>query len=424
VTEPLTKPHPFRLKTGTQHGLRGVLARPARLVQTGSQVALGVEIQSGCEPGASCFGARRRQTGEVVAHEVQTRGGGEASPCATDARRLDATGGERQDRFRQALQAALGALWLLDGLLQLQPYMFERGSNGLLGPLAQNAMGSPSNPYNIVESHLVLLFHAYQLPANLTAALVQLAIGVAILDGALARRPGLLRAGLAISLPWACVVWAFGEAFGGMIYPQASMLVGAPGAAVVYALLACVLWPRSDTRRVRLPRGRFADTGNAASSPGLLPGAWPYVLWAAVWDGTALLYVQYGNRAPDALAAIVRSGAIGEPGWLGGLARAAADLFDGRGLFAALLLAFLQLAIGQAALSPRTRRAALALGIGVSLLFWVVGQTLGGVLTGTATDPNLGPLMVLYALALWPRTGTAGAGTMAEAPLPGVSTLP
>lgn len=358
-----------------------------------------------------------------MAHEVQALGADAAIPGEMDIRRVGATGAERPDRWRHGLQAALGAMWLLDGLLQLQPYMFERGSNGFLGPLAQNAMGSASNPYNVVESHLVLLFHAYQLPANLTAALVQLAIGVAILDGAVVRRPGLLRAGLAISIPWACVVWAFGEAFGGMIYPQASMLVGAPGAAVVYALLALALWPRSDTQRVRPPGGRFVDTRNAAASTGLLPGAWPYVLWALVWDGTALLYVQYGNRAPDALAAIVRSGATGEPGWLGGLARAAASLLEGRGLFVALLLAFLQLAIGQGALSPRTRRAALALGIGVSLLFWVVGQTLGGMLTGTATDPNLGPPMVLYALALWPRVGAAGSGRTSDAALPGVPSL-
>ena len=33
---------------------------------------------------------------------------------------------------------------------------------------------------------------------------------------------------------------------------------------------------------------------------------------------------------------------------------------------------------------------------------WVIGENFGGILTGQATDPNTGPLLVLVALAFWP----------------------
>ncbi|MCL5885942.1 MAG: hypothetical protein M1280_02730, partial [Actinobacteria bacterium] len=37
---------------------------------------------------------------------------------------------------REGLQVILGAIWIVDGLLQLQPYMYEKGSNGLFGTVA------------------------------------------------------------------------------------------------------------------------------------------------------------------------------------------------------------------------------------------------------------------------------------------------
>lgn len=59
----------------------------------------------------------------------------------------------------------------------------------------------------------------------------------------------------------------------------------------------------------------------------------------------------------------------------------------------------------------RGRRSGPALwaGIALSLVFWVLGQNFGGMLAGHATDPNAGPLYVLLALTLCPRsTLTAG----------------
>jgi hypothetical protein len=73
-------------------------------------------------------------------------------------------------------------------------------------------------------------------------------------------------------------------------------------------------------------------------------------------------------------------------------------------------------AIGLAAVrSWVSRRAA---GIVVSLLFWALGQSLGGLWTGQATDPNTAPLMVLLALAMmaWSSAAPVFSGRRPRSP--------
>jgi uncharacterized membrane protein AbrB (regulator of aidB expression) len=45
-----------------------------------------------------------------------------------------------------------------------------------------------------------------------------------------------------------------------------------------------------------------------------------------------------------------------------------------------------------------TTAVAVALGIGI----WILGENFGGLFTGSGTDPNSGPLLVLIAAAYWP----------------------
>ena len=37
-----------------------------------------------------------------------------------------------------------------------------------------------------------------------------------------------------------------------------------------------------------------------------------------------------------------------------------------------------------------------------ALAIWIVGENFGAMLTGMATDPNTGPLLILLAAAYWP----------------------
>ena len=59
--------------------------------------------------------------------------------------------------------------------------------------------------------------------------------------------------------------------------------------------------------------------------------------------------------------------------------------------------------IAVAVFIPAACRPALAVAIVLALAIWLVGEDLGDVFTGRGTDPNTGPLLVLLALAYWPR---------------------
>ena len=49
----------------------------------------------------------------------------------------------RPPDWRRSLQLVLATIWVLDGVLQLQPSMFKAGSTGLSGMLTQSAAGNP-----------------------------------------------------------------------------------------------------------------------------------------------------------------------------------------------------------------------------------------------------------------------------------------
>ena len=89
---------------------------------------------------------------------------------------------------------------------------------------------------------------------NTIFATIQLLLGLGI-----AFRPT-VRVALAASVAWSLGVWWFGEGLGGVLSGGASPLNGAPGAVILYALLAVLLWPadRGAGRRPSPRRGRWA----------------------------------------------------------------------------------------------------------------------------------------------------------------------
>lgn len=305
------------------------------------------------------------------------------------ARTLGSTARTRLSLRR--LQVALGLIWLLDGALQLQPYMYRLGSSGFLGPVTQNAMGPPNVLTDLIASVVTVLVD-HQILANTMIVVVQLAIGA----GLCWRRS--VRVALGLSVLWALGVWVIGEGAGQLIFPQASMLTGAPGAALVYGLLALVLWPRK-TRETQ---------GPSLADQGLLGGTAARFAWAVIWCGSALLELERANYASNAISAQLAYAAVGEPAPLAWLDRAAATVTHGVGTEVALVLLLVQFVVGWTVLRAPTRKFALGLGIATSMVYWVVGQNLGGIFTGHGTDPNLGPPMVLLALALWSREEVRG----------------
>jgi hypothetical protein len=218
---------------------------------------------------------------------------------------------------RRWLQLGLAAVWLLDGLLQVQSFMFTKGFGQ---SLAATASGNPAfiaDPINwsarIIEAHPTW--------TNATFATIQLFLGIGI-----AWRPT-LKVALAGSVAWSLGVWWFGEGLGAVFTGTsgADPLAGAPGAVIIYALLALLLWP--------------------VDRPGPFVAARPFgqrtarLLWLALWGGLSFLAIEPADRTAQGLHDMISSMAAGEPGWIASLDRNAASLLDGRGLLTSVVLA-------------------------------------------------------------------------------------
>ena len=293
-------------------------------------------------------------------------------------------GDAARSRQRHA-RVALGVLWIVDGALQLQPSMF--GRRFVTGVLVPSLAGSPrfvAGPVLSVAHWLEPHVAAW----NALFASVQLLIGV----GLLVRRT--VRPALALSVVWSLAVWWLGEGLGGLFSGSASPLTGAPGAVLLYALAALLVWPR---RAAAQP----APSGSAAAN-GLLGDRGSRLAWAVLWLGGAALLCQPANLSADALRATVAGAAAGEPRWLSDVLLRAASAVGGSatGMVAALAVAMAAVGVGVALRWGETWL--LGLAVVLAVLVWVFGEALGGILTGTGTDPNTGPLLVLLGLALHP----------------------
>jgi len=287
---------------------------------------------------------------------------------------------------RRALQLGLAGMWLLDGVLQYQPFMYTKAFGQMLAGTADGNPAVIARPITwqagLVEHHLVLL--------NTIFATIQLliALGIAI-------RPT-VRLGLAASVAWSLGVWWFGEGLGGVLSGSASPLNGAPGAVILYALLAVLLWPAE--------RGTPAPFTAARAVGGHVARA----LWLVLWLSLAYFAVTAANRAPQAMSGMIGGMTDRQPGWLGSLIRGAASLVTGDDLAASVVLAVALVVIAAGVYLPvPAARAALLLAIVVALVIWVCAEAFGMILAGGATDPNSGLPLVLLALAYWPAR-TAG----------------
>jgi len=127
------------------------------------------------------------------------------------------------------------------------------------------------------------------------------------------------------------------------------------------------------------------------------------LVWLAVWGSLAYFAVQAANRTAQGLHQMLSGMASGEPGWLASLDRDAAGLLAGQGTLASVVLAVVLGVVAAGIFGPvPAARAAVLLAIVVALVIWVVGENFGGILTGSGTDPNSGPPLVLLAIAYWP----------------------
>jgi hypothetical protein len=288
---------------------------------------------------------------------------------------------------RRGIQIALGVIWLLDGLFQFKSFMYTHGIvSEVFGPAAKGQpglIGGPMKTFGDFYGHDLTLW-------NTLSGEIQVAIGLGLILSRKAVKPALL-----VSFVWALIVWWFGEGFGGLTSNTLpSPLMGAPGAVILYAIIGLLVYPTSKEEG-RSP----ADTGPLRERGGLYA-------WSGLWILSGGLWLVNVNRAKGATHEMIKAMAQASPHWLARFQNSVGNHTQGHGTTIAVGLAIISVAVAIGVWTP-LRWPALAIGVVLSLAYWVLGQDMGGPFwTESATDFNSGPLFVLLALTLIPQRTT------------------
>jgi hypothetical protein len=288
---------------------------------------------------------------------------------------------------RKRLTQLLGLLWLIDGLLQVQPQMWTMNMvNGVMKPML---VGQPAGIEGSLQMIISLTTRNLVL-VNLLICVVQILIGLILLIG---RGDKAIKYTLIASIVWSCIVWYGGEGMSMLLTGQASALTGAPGAVLLYALLALVVYPR--------------DPQAAPDEGGILSRLQLRWALAAFWILMAALQAQPHWWQSGQVSASI-SGMVGAGGLDGVLVDpvlqwlSAITASNEIALNSALIVVFLALGVALLAVKNAHIRPLLAASIVVSLILWYFTQAFGMIFTGMATDFNSGLLLVVIALACWP----------------------
>jgi hypothetical protein len=281
---------------------------------------------------------------------------------------------------RRRLQLVLAGLWVLDGVLKLQPFMFTKDFGPMtLGDASNGAPFWLADPINWVQRIIV----DHPVGPMVLFALIEIVIGFAI-----AYRPT-VKLGLLACLCWVPFLWFFAEGLGGLA-ADSGPFSGAPGASILYGLLAVLLWPTDrpgTSEAVRFVGGRAAK-----------------LVWVVLWGLLAGLSLLPANRAADAFSDTISDNISGTPQGYTSLLNHAVNWTQGRGAELGITLAVLLALVAVSVLVPDRRvvRAGLVLAIVIAAVIWVFGEGLGMPFMGMATDPDTGPLLAVIAVAFWP----------------------
>jgi hypothetical protein len=283
----------------------------------------------------------------------------------------------------RGIQVALGVIWLLDGLFQFKSFMF---THAIVTEVFEPAIhGQPAFIGDPMRTFAAFYGRDLTLWNSLSGE-IQVAIGLGLMYG-----KRLVKPALAVSFAWAIVVWWFGEGFGGLTSNTLpAPLMGAPGAVILYAIIGLLVWPTDRSE------------GCSPAALGPLGDRGGLYLWSGLWVLSAGLWLANVNRAKEATHGMITEMAAASPHWLAKIQDSLAKHTVGHGTTIAVVLAIVSLAVAVGVWTP-LRWPALAIGIVLSLAYWLYGQDIGGPFwVESATDVNAGPLFVLLAAALFP----------------------
>jgi hypothetical protein len=274
---------------------------------------------------------------------------------------------------KRVIAKCLGAFWILDGLLQFQPAMF--GQDFVTNVLVPNLSAQPHWLYDIVNAG-ISLWNLNPALNNLGVGSLQIAIGLLLLFPLNDTR---FKIGAWISIVWGVVVWFCGEGAGLLLTGVASFYTGAPGAVLLYVVLAALLLVPGKIRLNRLPQ----------------IAGWMFI-------GGALLQLQSAFWTVDGAQGTAMAAMMEPVHVLNAFPILVSNLLGVDPVVSNIILTALLFVFGIAILWKPSR----ATGI-VTLVFlffvWWIGQDFGMLSTfptGTATDPQAVPILALFLLPL------------------------
>ena len=281
-----------------------------------------------------------------------------------------------EPRARTYLRWGFGALWFVDGLLQLQPSMPLGLANQVVAPL----LGRSPAWLRPLMSTGITLWNTHPITLAVGVAWLQIGLGVALLvtSGRLSHWVG------AASALWAALIWLVGNGAGGVFLRGSSILFGWPGASLFY--VAAGAWLIVSQRRFC---EHFSTLTLRALSV-LLIGAIKLQSMpsAQFWHG----------GSSNAIAVMTRSmTGMAQPQWLARFVRDVGSLASGLGgVVNVLVVAWLATCAGGLWLTPsrQWRWPVRSLVVGC-LVLWVATEDTS-LFGGLATDVNsLLPLAIL-----------------------------
>ena len=295
---------------------------------------------------------------------------------------------------RRVLLYGLGALWLLDGLLQMQPGMFTMDMiSTIMQPAANGEPAWLSALINwsvhLATPHLVLF--------NWIVVALQLLTGVLLFLS----RKWLVDIGLWLSIVWGLLVWLFGEGLGQLLSGSATLLTGAPGSVFLYVVASVLLLLPEE--RLSWWRNRRVDAATWTVALTMIGGA--------ALQLSPIFWTSLGLAGPFGSGAMMP-----QPLWIRWTLSTAATLVGKVPVAANVAIIAVSLGLGILLLLKPYRRWIFWAALSWIAITWWFGQDLGMLFGGMATDPNSAPILALMLWAGWTaRAGGVGASAAVDA---------
>ena len=286
----------------------------------------------------------------------------------------------------KVLRLGIGVLWIIAGLLQFQPLMFTPDFYAWYPPNIMESViqgitdGQPQFVVSLVHFGSTV-WSTEPVLFNVLAASLQLVIGFLFVYG----KGRAAKVGFIISIGWGLVVWVFAEAFG-QIFGGAGYFDGAPGAALLYVIVAILLLLDRSSKGLRL-HGQMALR----------------YLTTMYWFYMALLQIlpSSGYWQPRGLMEpIATAGALPQPRFLSNPIEHFGTVIMHYGPLINLVLVVLMVVMAGITLFNAWNRVTIVLALVWLFWSWWFGQDFGGLFAGAATDLNSIPAIAVWTLAL------------------------